>query len=94
MEAMLTVRLDAKIKQQGTQAMDKLGITPSAAVRKLFDYVVANEALPFEEQSKPTEKEIRKQIAAFDRCHTKRPLTMTDDELRDERLMERYGSDA
>lgn len=93
MEAILTVRLDAETKQRGTQVMERLGLTPSQAVRKLFDYVSANDALPFESKDKPSREEIRKRIAAFDTCHTKSPLAMSDEELREERLKNRYEID-
>ena len=89
MEAVLTVRLDATTKDRGTKVMEKEGLTPSQAVRKLFDYAATNDSLPFASDQKPTEAEIRKRIAAFDKCHTKAPLTLTDDELRDERLAAR-----
>lgn len=94
MEAMLTVRLDADVKRRGAQAMSNMGVTPSQAVRKLFDYAATHDALPFETGSKPSKEDIRDRIAAFDRCHTKAPLTMTDEELREERLKDRYGSNA
>lgn len=60
----------------------------------MFDYTVSNEALPFDRQEKPTKEEIRRRIAAFDACRTKRSSGMTDDEIREERLRERYGSGA
>lgn len=94
MEAMLTVRLDAEIKQRGTQAMNKMGITPSQAVRKLFDYAATHEVLPFETSKKPSKEDVQNRIEAFDRCHTKVPITMTDEELRELRLRDRYDFDA
>lgn len=94
MEAMLTVRLDADVKQRGIKAMEGLGVTPSQAVRRLFDYAASHDALPFDTASCVSKEEVRKRIAAFDRCHTNAPLTMTDDELREERLRNRYEADA
>ncbi len=94
MESILTVRLDSDMKGQGTAVMRRCGYTPSEAVRRLFDYAVKNDALPFDRQEKPTKEEIRQRIAAFDACHTKHPSGMTDDEIREERLRERYGSGA
>lgn len=94
MESVLTVRLDASVKDRGTSIMRKLGTTPSKAVRELFDFAIKHDALPFPASSSTTDEEIRRRIQAFDRCHTKSPLTLTDDELREERLRSRYGSDA
>lgn len=94
MESVLTVRLDAHIKEQGAAVMKQQGISPSQAVRKLFDYAVIHDALPFSELEKPHGDDMRERIAAFDRCHTKRPLALSDDELREARLRERYELDA
>lgn len=94
MEAVLTVRLDPAIKSQGSAVMERLGTTPSKAVRELFDFAVRNDALPFGDAHASSQEEIARRIAAFDRCHTKKPLSLTDDELRDERLRSRYGLDA
>ena len=73
--------------------MERLGTTPSKAVRELFDFAVRNDALPSAMRMLRLVK-IARRIAAFDRCHTKKPLALTDDELRDERLRSRYGFDA
>ena len=94
MESILTVRLDAAAKERGAQAMRRAGLTPSQAVRQLFDYAARNNALPFPATEKPDKDEVVRRIAAFDRCHTKEPLTLSDDELRAERLKGRYGLDA
>lgn len=93
MESVLTVRLDGAVKEQGTAVMQRCGYTPSAAVRRLFDYAVRHDALPFEAQERPTREEIRRRIAAFDACHTT-GLALTDEEVRAQRLEERYGIDA
>ena len=50
MESVLTVRLDGAVKEQGAAVMQRCGYTPSAAVRRLFDYAVRHVALPFEAQ--------------------------------------------
>lgn len=94
MESVLTVRLDDRMKEQGIAVMKRCGYTPSEAVRRLFDYAVKNDDLPFDEREKPSKEEIGRLIAAFDECHTKRPINMTDDEIREARLRERYGSGA
>lgn len=94
MESVLTVRLDAITKAEGAAVMKRLGTTPSQAVRSLFDFAVRNEALPFSSTAELTSEGIAQRIKAFDRCHTKTPLTLTDEELREERLRERYGLDA
>ncbi len=94
MEAILTVRLDETTKKQGSLAMQRCGYTPSKAVRELFEYAIKHEALPFDKREKPSKAEIRKRVALFDECHTKAPLEMTDDQVREARLEERYGFNA
>lgn len=94
MESVLTVRLDADTKERGARIMKRYGLTPSQSVRELFAYAVRNDALPFESGQKPSREEIARRIAAFDACHTKEVLTLSDEELRDLRLGERYGFDA
>lgn len=91
MESVLTVRLDNKVKEQGAAVMRRYGYTPSSAVRRFFDYAVKHDALPFDQQDRPSKEEIRRRIAAFDACHTKCSSGMTDDEIREARLRERYG---
>ena len=91
MEAILTVRLDSAVKEQGAAIMRQHGYTPSAAVRRLFDYAVKHDSLPFDDRDKPSKEEIRRRIAAFDACHTKRTSGMTDEEIREARLEGRYG---
>lgn len=93
MEAVLTVRIDTQVKERGSKAMERCGFTPSQAVRMLFDYAAKNDRLPFPEREKPDAATVRDRVAAFDRCHTKTPFTLTETELRDARLKERYGSD-
>ena len=94
MESVLTVRLDDAMKRQGTAVMQRCGYTPSTAVRRLFDYAIKHDALPFGECEKPSEEEIRRRIALFDACHTKHSADVSDEEIRKARLEERYGLDA
>lgn len=91
MESILTVRLDGAVKEQASTVMKRYGYTPSLAVRRLFDYVVKHDELPFDKQEKPSKDEIKRRIAAFDACHTKQPLFMTDEQIREARLEDRYG---
>lgn len=93
MDSVLTVRLDASMKERGTRVMERYGLTPSQSVRKLFAYAAQNDTLPFEVEQQDSREVIAKRIAAFDACHTKKPLTLTDEEVRAARLGERYGLD-
>ena len=94
MESVMTVRLSSDMKERAAAIMRREGYTPSSAVRRLFEYTVKHDSLPFEKNEKPDAEELRRRVEAFDRVHTKRPLTMTDEELREARLKDRYGFDA
>lgn len=94
MESVLTVRLDRTVKEQGAAVMQRYGYTPSSAVRRFFDYAVKHDALPFDEREKPSREEVKRRIAAFDACHTKRSSGLTDEDIREARLRDRYGLDA
>ena len=90
MESIVTARIDSSIKERATAIMKLHGLTPSAAIQQMFDYVVRYDKLPFSGSVKPSKDEIRKKIEAFDNCHTAHPLEMTDAEIRAARLKERY----
>lgn len=94
MEAVVTTRMDASLKDRGGAVMRREGLTPSQAIRQLFEYAAQHDALPFPSKARPSKAEIAKRIAAFDACHTKAPLTLSDDELREQRLRERYAATA
>ncbi len=94
MESVLSVRMDDEVKKLGVAAIRRCGYSPSDAVRKLFDYAIKYDDLPFDSPEKPNKEDIKKRIAAFDACHTKRSSGMTDDEIREARLRQRYGSHA
>lgn len=92
MEAVVTSRMDARIKDRGSLVMRREGLTPSQAVRQLFEYAARHDQLPFPAKAPLSKAEAKRRIAKFDACHTKRPLTLTDDELREQRLKDRYGT--
>ena len=86
--------------------MKENGLTPSQAVRKLFDYAIRNDALPFKDESAPDKASVKKRIAAFDACRISTPTMresveafgkplsqLTDDDIKSARMKERYGLD-
>lgn len=106
MESILTVRLDSEVKERGSAVMKENGLTPSQAVRKLFDYAVRNDALPFKDEGVQDKTSIKKKITAFDALRLgapalkksgepfDKPLSqLTDDDIKAARMKERYGLD-
>lgn len=92
-DAMVTARMSAEKKEAGNRILEQLGTNASQAVNRLYDYVLEKKELPFPEQQerrKYTQEEIARAIAWVDSIPRKdRFSTMTDDEIRRERLVSR-----
>ena len=92
-DAMVTARMSAEKKEAGNRMLEQLGTNPSQAVNRLYDYVLEKKELPFPEQQerrKYSQEEIARAIAWVDSIPRKdRFSTMTDDEIRRERLISR-----
>lgn len=93
MEAVITVRMDSAMKDSGAAAMKKCGYTPSQAVRKLFQYAAAHGSLPFdaEDAGNLSKAEKHRRLRALEEFHTKEPLEMTDEQIREARLRDRHA---
>jgi RHH-type rel operon transcriptional repressor/antitoxin RelB len=92
MSSILTVRLNEEVKRQGTEVLRNQGLSPSAAVQRLFEYVIKHDKLPFNVKERPEEDDIEHMINVLDSFHTRQSSEITDEEIRNARLEERYGS--
>ena len=92
-DAMVTARMSAEKKEAGNRMLEQLGTNASQAVNRLYDYVLEKKQLPFPAQQgrrKYTQEEIAQAIAWVDSIPRRdRFSTMTDDEIRRERLISR-----
>lgn len=92
-DAMVTARMSAEKKEAGNRMLEQLGTNASQAVNRLYDYVLEKKQLPFPEQQgrrKYMQEEIAQAIAWVDSIPRRdRFSTMTDDEIRRERLISR-----
>lgn len=95
-DAMVTARMSPEKKEAGNHILEQLGTNASQAVNRLYDYVIEKRELPFPESKKRrryAQKEIVEAIAWLDSIPTlpenNRYTTMTDDEIRAERLKSR-----
>ena len=52
MESVMTVRLNGDMKERAAAIMRREGYTPSSAVRRLFEYTVKHDGLPFEREAR------------------------------------------
>jgi addiction module RelB/DinJ family antitoxin len=91
-DTVITVRLDARTKERAQEALRGKGLTVSAAVQRLFDYIAKTGNLPFEE-SKPrfSKEEIAQRLEKFNSLQLSRPLNITDEEAREMRMRDRYA---
>ena len=90
MESMLTVRLESEIKEKATLILRSEGYSPSAAVRELFEYVAKNQTLPFAKKRNVSQAEIKHRLAALERMQISDLSTISDTEVKDMRMKERY----
>ena len=95
-DAMVTARMSSEKKEAGNRILEQLGINASQAVNRLYDYVIEKRQLPFPEehvQKQYTQEEIAQAMAWVDSIRTlprnNRFATMSDDEIRLERLKSR-----
>lgn len=92
-DAMVTARMSQEKKEAGNRVLEQLGTNASQVVNRLYDYVLENKKPPFPEEQgrrKYTQEEIAEAIAWVDSIPRKdRFSTMTDDEIRRERLVSR-----
>lgn len=92
-DAMVTARMSPEKKEAGNRIFEQMGTNASQVVNRLYDYVIEKRALPFvaqKERRRFTQKEIAEAIAWADSISMRdRFSTMTDDEIRQERLIAR-----
>lgn len=88
-EAMVTGRMSAAKKKAGNKILSSIGVNASQAINQLYDYIIENKQLPFpelkEHKINPKKwKEAEEFVASIPVYN--RFSTMTDEEIRQERL--------
>jgi len=93
MDAMVTARMSPGKKEAGNSALRELGTNPSQFINEIYDYVIRNKRLPLTDGSAYSGKrDIREALAFIDSIPLQSPnrfAFMTDDEIRQERLIAR-----
>ncbi|NBJ66690.1 type II toxin-antitoxin system RelB/DinJ family antitoxin [Adlercreutzia caecimuris] len=96
-DAMVTARMSPEKKEMGNRILEDLGTNASQVINQLYDLVIEKRALPFPE-AKPQPRTFSPQEIAEAKAWVQSlkvlPLdnhfaTMTDDEIRRERLASR-----
>lgn len=93
MEAIVTARMDAGTKLRASEVLEREGLSSSEAIRLFFEETVRRGSLPFQREGRPERSELIRRIAAFDACRAKGMGNMTDEQLRNARMKDRYGLD-
>jgi addiction module RelB/DinJ family antitoxin len=92
-DAMVTARMSTQKKESGNLVFEQLGTNASQAINGLYDYVIRNKQLPYDQQpklglGKYSKKQLREAAEWVDGLvmPDSRFAYMTDDEIKRERL--------
>lgn len=89
MDGMVTGRMSLGKKEAGNAVLESLNTNASAAINRLYDFIIENGKLPFSDNPALSEAEIAKRIALVDSLALpvdNRFSLMSDDDIRRERL--------
>jgi len=93
MDAMVTARMPQGKKEAGNSILHELGTNPSQFINDVYDYVIKTKTLPLQAQhdfrSSTTIMEAFEFVDSIPFTTSQRFATMTDDEIRQERLIAR-----
>jgi addiction module RelB/DinJ family antitoxin len=88
----VSARVNADIKTSAQSVLEEKGLTVSIAVQRLLEHIAVTGDLPFGQgQPKLSREEIKRRLGAFKRAILPEPCNLTDDEIRQMRLKEKYG---
>lgn len=94
MDAMVTARMPQRKKEEGNKILAELGTNPSQLINEIYDYLLAHRELPLQKkENKSFDREkLLEGIALLKNIQASVPerfRTMTNDEIRQERLISR-----
>jgi len=93
MDSMVTARMPQGKKETGNSVLRELGTNPSQLINDVYDYVIKNKSLPFKNKQDTFEQidihEALTFIKSIPLPASNRFATMTDDEIKQERLNHR-----
>ena len=76
----INLRIDDELKARSYAALEKMGVTPSEALRLMLEYIADNERLPFKQTLLSDEDAELVEIVKERLCNPK-PVRVTLDEL-------------
>lgn len=94
MDAMVTARMSQRKKEEGNKILAELGTNPSQLINEIYDYLISHRELPLQkEEHQPLNKEkLLEGVALLKSIQASVPerfRTMSNDEIRQERLISR-----
>lgn len=88
-DGMVTARMSQAKKHEGGRVLQELGLSASQAINQFYDYLIAHKSTPFDEaaadEARPTLAQALAYVQSIPR--TSRFSTMTDEEIKRERLV-------
>ncbi|WDX89894.1 type II toxin-antitoxin system antitoxin RelB (plasmid) [Salmonella enterica subsp. enterica serovar Muenster] len=80
MQQCLNLRIDDELKARSYAALEKMGVTPSEALRLMLEYIADNERLPFK-QTLLSDEDAELVEIVKERLRKPKPVRVTLDEL-------------
>ena len=77
----INLRIDDELKARSYAALEKMGVTPSEALRLMLEYIADNERLPFK-QTLLSDEDAELVEIVKERLRNPKPVRVTLDELR------------
>ena len=76
----INLRIDDELKERSYAALEKMGATPSEALRLMLEYIADNERLPFK-QTLLSDEDAELVEIVKERLRNPKPVRVTLDEL-------------
>ncbi|EIY5875366.1 type II toxin-antitoxin system antitoxin RelB [Escherichia coli] len=76
----INLRIDDELKARSYSALEKMGVTPSEALRLMLEYIADNERLPFK-QTLLSDEDAELVEIVKERLRNPKPVRVTLDEL-------------
>lgn len=91
MDAIVTARVDERVKAAAIPVLERHGYTPSEVIRELFSIIVQSNEIPFETQSESDPEHMESIIKRFNSLKIHGYSDLSDEDVRAMRLEERYA---
>lgn len=87
----INLRIDDELKARSYAALEKMGVTPSEALRLMLEYIADNERLPFK-QTLLSDEDAELVEIVKERLRNPKPVRVTLDEPNETDNQEKYAA--